>query len=226
MGVIRVVFWLWFVVSIGILVLRVVNKRAGTEATPVDGRLSTWDSLLGKQLPGEEPLPSSTGLLGTAPPPAAGTTTGSDAASAERSHSSTTPRHGLFASDDEHPADQDPAPAPQVGSVAEALRSVEWPCGLTPVVDLSAGYAADRQVAFSTTEAAAAEVGRRLGDALEARGYVLHSTSDTTVDARRADAVLEVRIHPEAARAERHGVPAYPSLPPLAVVVEFTLHPS
>lgn len=228
MAVIRLAFWLWFIISIGILVLRIVNKRAGATATPIDGRLSTWDSLLGKQLPGDAPLASPSDPLRSTAPPDGGVLAmpgAPDAAHAPAHGGAADARQGLFASDDDHPPADPPPTAPQVGTVAEALRSLEWPCGLTPVVDLSSTYAADRQVTFSTTDAAAPEVGRRLGDALEARGYVLHSTSDTTVEARRDDAMLEVRIHPAAGRAERHGVPAYPSLPPHAVVVEFTLHP-
>lgn len=244
MTVLRLLFWAWFVVSIGLLVVRASNKRSGAVAEPVDGQLTLLDSLLGKQLPESGPAgatpvdrattaPALLDLDRSGPAPAA---PGAPIPSSPRAPTAPGdgaatpgdggPRRGLFASGDTA-SGSGPATAPvsRVATVAEALHGIHWPCGLTPVIDLAAQHAADRQVSFWTSDAGAGEVGRRLGDALEAQGYTLRSTSDTVVEARRDGATLEVRLHPEAGTAERSGVPAYPSLPPRAVVAVFTLVP-
>jgi hypothetical protein len=242
MTVFRLLFWIWFIASIGVLVVRTSNKRSGAVAQPVNGQLTLLDSLLGKKLPesgGADSTslgrsPTTSALLGLDPtasvPPASRppATPASPLAEGSRpAEGATRPgdggaRQGLFANGDAEPGPS-AAPGPQVATVAEALHGMSWPCGLTPVIDLAAQHAADRQVTFWTADAGAGEVGRRLGDALEGQGYALRSTSDTVVEARRDGAALEVRLHPEAGKAERNGAPAYPSLPPRAVVAVFTL---
>ncbi len=121
-------------------------------------------------------------------------------------------RRGLFATQ----PDDDPPRRP----VAELVRGIELPCELVPVVE---GADPDgHHVAFHTAAADPARVGRELGDALEAIGYALRSTSDTEVVATRDTDELRVRIVPRAGDARDEGRPRYPTLPSADVVVELT----
>ena len=245
-GVFRALFWLWLIGSVVILVLRVSNKRSGATAATVDGSVSWFDSLLGKTAPDASgsagaASTAATGLrippaLDPSPPPGASApstldrpviraddaTSGPVAPTPAREPSAPASpggaRQGLFAPGGDQPI-------PPARTVAEALAGIEWPCGLTPVIDLATRHSTDREVAFSTTEATAAEVGARLGDALEALGYGLTSLDDTTVEADRPGTTVRVRLHPTAGTAERAGVPLFPTLAASAVVAVFTLVP-
>lgn len=255
-GAIRGLFWTWLIVSSVILVVRLNNKRAKATAPTVDGRLSWWDSLLGK-VPAEpspplvdrvRPSAGSTPTIGTDRPDrpplrdsdgsrstgATSTPTpGGSPATADPARESPTDRgdpgdgeprqgrQGFFATADDG-GGQAPAAVP-ARTIADAVAGLDWPCGLTPVIDLSSQHLADREVAFWTTDASPEEVGARLGDALESLGYSLSSTTDTRVVARRPGAELDVRLHPAAGKAERAGQPQFPSLPAQAVVVVLTL---
>ncbi|MFN8037907.1 MAG: hypothetical protein U0Q07_01735 [Acidimicrobiales bacterium] len=124
--------------------------------------------------------------------------------------SSPSDRRGLFAAA--------PDDGPPRRPVAELVRGIELPCELVPVVE---GADPDgHQVTFHTRIQDPARVGRELGDALEAIGYALRSTSDTEVVATRDADELRVRIVPRAGDARDDGRARYPTLPPADVVVE------
>ncbi len=110
---------------------------------------------------------------------------------------------------------------PSSKPVAELLRGIRMPCDLVPVIEPDATDTAWR-VAFSTRGFDAAEVGSKVGDELERLGFALRSLNDAEVQATRGDDTLTVRliINPEAAR--RDDRPAFPSLPPGSLVVEFS----
>lgn len=95
------------------------------------------------------------------------------------------------------------------------------PCDLVPVIDPTA-MDAQWRVAFSTRGVPPAEVGSKVGDELERLGYTLRSLNETEVQATRNDDVLTVRliVNPEA--AQRDGRPAFPTLAPGSIVVEFS----
>lgn len=166
--------------------------------------------------PREAARPLGDGLTAGGPPAEARTRTAPDATPEPAASPGPPPaegsgRRGLFA--------PEPAPAQAPATIAEALRGVEWPCGLTPVVVLDDLHQADRRVVFATSEAPGPEVGSRVGDALEAAGFELTSLDDASALARRSDATVALRIHPEAGKATRDGQPLFPTLPAEAVVL-------
>jgi len=222
--VIQLLFWLWVLVSVFLLVRRQVDKRSAGNAEPDLAPIP--DDIVATLPPTSGMVPDDVGplLTGGASPPAmpmdvppVNTATTSPSDSVDSAPDAN--RHGLFAPGPVEDAPAQTAAVTSVATVADALRGVDWPCGLTPVIDVDAMYVLDKQVTVSTTEATALEVGRRFGDALEAIGYSLQSQTDTVAKATRPDAILEIRIHPKAALAQRAGVKLYPTLPADAVVV-------
>jgi hypothetical protein len=229
-GLVTAVFYIWLVGSvIGLVLYRRHKASAASAATPsTDGGGPVGAARVAVPPPGAAPatpppadpgrldrgpaapaphttLPGATGSAGPVDPgpPPAGAGPGSGAVSSAR--------RGLFAADPD-------APTP-AATIAEALRDVDWPCGLTPVVVLDDLHQADRRVVFSTTEAAAPVVGARVGDALEAAGFEITSLDDANALARRPGATVAMCLHPSAAAATREGRPLFPTLPPDGVVL-------
>jgi hypothetical protein len=129
-----------------------------------------------------------------------------------------TGRIGLFAPS----ASSDPAVHRASSKpIAELLRGISMPCDLVPVIDPTA-MDAQWRVAFSTRGVPPAEVGSKVGDELERLGYTLRSLNEAELQATRNDDVLTVRliVNPEAAR--RDDRPAFPTLAPGSIVVEFS----
>jgi hypothetical protein len=106
--------------------------------------------------------------------------------------------------------------------VAEALRGITMPCGLSPVVDGSVSIPNPFRVAFLTTTADAATVGASVGDELERLGYQLTTATVTEVLARKPGVELRVVLYPAPDRATRGLDPLFPVAPPGSVGVEFS----
>ena len=119
-------------------------------------------------------------------------------------------------------AGEDPSLAPGRPSVAEAVRGIAMPCGLTPVIDGSTSLPNPFRVSFLTDLATAAEVGRGLGDELERLGFSLSTATPTELTARREGVELRVVLFPSAASAKRGLVAMFPAAPPGAVGVELS----
>ena len=210
---VRVVFWLWVVISLGVLAYRFQRRRAErASGGSSSGSGSGTGSRSGS--PG-----ASAASVTTSPPVAAPPSTapmGAPRATSPEPDPRPAPaddpggRRGLFAPESR---------GPQVATIAEALAGISLPCGLTPIVDSSSLHLADKRVVFSTAEAPAPEVGARFGDALEALGFDLRSVSDAVAMATRPDATVELRLHPRAGATGTEGRPLFPTLPEDAVVL-------
>ena len=106
--------------------------------------------------------------------------------------------------------------------MAEALRGIEMPSGLSPVIDGSVSIPNPFRVAFLTTTADAATVGAGLGDELERLGYQLTTATATEVLARKPGIELRVVLYPTPAKATRGLDQLFPVAPPGSVGVEFS----
>jgi hypothetical protein len=111
------------------------------------------------------------------------------------------------------------AGSPSVGdtrrlTVAEALRGIAMPCGLSPVIDGSVSIPNPFRVAFLTTTADAATVGASLGDELERLGYQLTTATATEVLARKPGVELRVVLYPAPDKATRGLDQLFPVAPP------------
>ncbi|MCX7620175.1 MAG: hypothetical protein N2037_04945 [Acidimicrobiales bacterium] len=242
MNVFAIILWVWLAVSLSVYAFRFVRwllrKTTGTPTTadsvPSAGSsTSTRAADLQPSAPpvGTAPLAFSLSMPDDQLTPtqrlfkeaaeqqrreAAGEST-STGLGGPPSHDSSG-RTGLFAPKE---PPQPPAQPASSKPIAELLRGINMPCDLVPVIDPSA-LDAQWRVAFSTRGFAPAEVGAQVGDELERLGYSLRSVSDTEVMATRGPDVLTVRLitNPEAARREDR--PAFPTLAPGSLVVEFS----
>jgi hypothetical protein len=111
--------------------------------------------------------------------------------------------------------------AEEAGStVAEVLTGVALPCDLVPIVDAGAIMNPYR-VAFSTHSAPASDVGVAVGDELERLGFSVRSVTSNQLEASKGGDRLTVTIHAEPGHVTVADAPAFPTLPPGSVVVEF-----
>ncbi len=135
-------------------------------------------------------------------------------------------RRGFFAPADDAPdASRDvDAPSPNSGraTVAEALRGIAMPCGLSPVVDGSSALPNPFRVSFLTNQATAAEVGRALADELQRLGFTLSTAAATELLGRRDRTELRVVLYPTASSARRGLEQLFPAAGPGAVGVELS----
>ena len=236
-------FWAWVLVSLSVYAYRIFGRASGrrsakastgTVAPPMGpttagaGPPAAADDAASTRIgptlrrvverPSRPPLPEA--VEGPSPTEAlfleakAARERGEDpdaAATPDAGSGPTSDRRGLFAAE----PDADAAPR---RPVAELVRGIVLPCDLVPAVEGADPFG--HRVAFHTGAAPAGQVGRELGDALEALGFALRSTSDTEVVASREGDELRVRIVPRAGDAVDDGQPRYPSLPAGDVVVE------
>jgi len=107
-------------------------------------------------------------------------------------------------------------------TVAEALRGVSMPSGLSPVVDGSVSIPNPFRVAFLTTSADASTVGSSVGDELERLGYALTTSTATELLARKPGVELRVVLYPAPDKATRGLDHLFPVAPPGSVGVEFS----
>jgi len=116
----------------------------------------------------------------------------------------------------------DPGAGPRRLTVAEALRGIDMPAGLSPVVDGSVSIPNPFRVAFLTTTSDAATVGSSLGDELERLGYQLATATATEVLARKPGVELRVVLYPAPDKATRGLDQLFPVAPPGSVGIEFS----
>jgi hypothetical protein len=173
--VLVVLFWLWFVVAVGVYGYRLWRRitkgpKADREAAAAaaEGRAVGLGERLGGQLaplpdgPLRPRLPKSLADLG--PPAGAPRATLPDREAGD-------PVEAVHAG-----AASGPPPTGRP-TVAEALRGIDLPCALVPLVDgddpaVTEGY----KVTFTTREASARSVAAGLADELERLGYTVADT--------------------------------------------------
>ena len=159
----------------------------------------------------------------TAPPSTAGAPDPTEAAPstpAPVEPTAASGRAGYFAAGG--PSASDPVTGPKRLTVAEALRGIDMPSGLSPVIDGSVSIPNPFRVAFLTTVADAATVGSSLGDELERLGYQLTTATATEVLARKPGIELRVVLYPAPAKATRGLDQLFPVAPPGSVGIEFS----
>ncbi len=129
-------------------------------------------------------------------------------------------RSGFFAG--AAPGDTTEPSAPGTGrpTVAEAVRGITMPCGLSPVVDGTVSIPNPFRVAFLTTTATAAEVGTGIADELERLGFSLSTSTATELLARRDAVEMRVVLYPSPAAAKRGLDPIFPVAPAGAIGLE------
>jgi len=132
-----------------------------------------------------------------------------------------TGRAGYFAAGGPTAA-ADPVSGPRRLTVAEALRGIDMPSGLSPVIDGSVSIPNPFRVAFLTTSADASTVGSSVGDELERLGYALTSSTATELLARKPGVELRVVLYPAPGKATRGLDHLFPVAPPGSVGVEFS----
>lgn len=146
---------------------------------------------------------------------------GSSGSSGPEAGTSGSTRAGYFA-----PSGQEGTGDPSTGvrrlTVAEALRGVDMPCGLSPVIDGSVSIPNPFRVAFLTTTSDAATVGASMGDELERLGYQLTTATATEVLARKPGIELRVVLYPAPAKATRGLDQLFPVAPSGSVGIEFS----
>jgi hypothetical protein len=194
-----------------------VDGAASTTAEPAPGVPSAFFVDPTTQRPGI-PLtspPADTEPSATTPPDSPGVTDLTEPAATASG------RAGYFAAGG--PADDaDPVTGPKRLTVAEALRGIDMPSGLSPVIDGSVSIPNPFRVAFLTTSADAATVGAGLGDELERLGYQLTTATATEVLARKPGVELRVVLYPTPEKATRGLDQLFPVAPPGSVGVEFS----
>lgn len=191
----RVLFWTWCGVSVSILAFRFVRRRTRPATAATDTtRLDDAPGAASVVPPSESGVAPTTAPLGQPQPRGPDTTTGVEDRVGSRSP-----------------------------DIAAALGGIDWPCGLTPVVEPDQWSTVMREVAFSTTGATAEEVHRALIEAMTSRGFQIEEITSTDALARRDGDEVTLSTHTHAGEMKLAGTPRYPRLPPDAVVVLLAL---
>jgi len=107
-------------------------------------------------------------------------------------------------------------------TVAEAVRGIEMPSGLSPVIDGSQSIPNPFRAAFLTSEADASTVGAALADELERLGFTLSTSTPTELLARRDAVELRVVLYVKPEAAKRGLDRIFPAAPPGSVGVELS----
>ncbi|MEI7591790.1 MAG: hypothetical protein WCK41_01065 [Actinomycetes bacterium] len=113
-------------------------------------------------------------------------------------------------------------PSPKRIPVADALTGIAMPSGLAPSVDPTRAIPDPFRVSFLTRDADAAAVGSAIGDELERLGFVLSSTSETVLRARKGDIDITVTLYPEPWTATRGLDRVFPIATQGSVGLEFS----
>jgi len=241
---IAILFWLWALASLVILgvraVRRITNRSASTVAEPAAPVVPVVPAIV-RPPTGAPPSSSMAPAVDATSPTPTESTASTDPIDPTDPTSPTSPtnvtapiwsaapmaapstgRSGLFAA---APDEGAPAALP-VGAdrptVAEALRGIAMPCGLSPVIDGRVSIPNPFRVAFLTTEADAASVGAAMGDELERLGYSLATVAPTELVARRPGAELRLVLYPTPAAARRGLDVLFPAAPAGAVGIELS----
>ena len=214
-----VLFYVWLVVSLGILVYRMATKNsrqaAVTRASDADRALRTdW-----------APPPGASPTSGTAPPYptpiAPATTAGTSAAgpvglppSAERPKPDTAGAPGPAARRTD---------LPPATTLIEALAGISMPCDLLPLTSVEGRVLGERELLLITSGHPAEQVGQTFATALEALGYSVTPMGPVTVMATRGRDRITVVLH-ERPYDELSGKrSAFPTTKPGDVVLELRL---
>ena len=245
------VIWVWVLISVVVLTVRIFRRIGGPKADAgADAELPP--------LPGPADIPVPPGLTSTpdptstpsaAPGSPAESATGAPVNPVIAAAASSGPladpaaiptvpiiptvpaaaagpatgRSGFFAASVE-PGEA--APSGAIGAVrptvAEALQGIVMPCGLTPVVDGTVSIPNPFRVAFLTTDADAQAVGAGIGDELERLGYTLSTAAATELVARKPGAELRVVLYPTPSAARRGFDAIFPAAPDGAVGLELS----
>ncbi|WP_208027802.1 hypothetical protein [Rhabdothermincola sediminis] len=229
--VLVVVFWLWLLTSLTVYAYRIFRRLTGGKpaaerpatpvATPAPGAplepgstlpplISsspvTDDRAAGPEPGGGKLVPPAPAAPG--PGPAASSPEPGTAGVLGRAPS--TGRSGLFAPSTDATVDEPAAATGASITVAEAVRGIQMPCDLAPLVGSSPAVDPHR-VVFSTTTATAERVGGALADELERLGFSLRSVADNQAVATKPGAAVTVTIHTD--------LSAFPTAPAGSVVV-------
>lgn len=221
----RILFWTWLLVSIGIYGYRIV-RRVGRRDVEVD---QPEAGLAPTTLPSG---PSFSDRMAGAPPSLPPQPLPEGALVQEAIREELRAQGRLAEGDDRSPASGDPAPTGRQGffaaaggeqpAIADALAGMVVPDDLVPLMTTGVGEVGLHRALFIGSRLDPAAVGRALGDELERMGYALHSTSDTAVEGRRDDGAVTVQLHIDAASVVVDGVKAFPTARLGDLVVEFT----
>lgn len=247
MTVVAVVFWMWFAVSLVIVVRRAIRRRAEKRARRDGLHAALHDNGAapdgaGAADPGPvndlDPLtPETTWAADTVPAP-----TAAPAVSAPTPPNPPAPSRAAPPSE---PMPETGAPvAPAVAAaprpasvatiaraaatpvtVAQVIAGIEMPCGLVPLTlsDHDMRYDRGQRAQFFTTDVPAAVVGTALADELERIGLTVSSIGDTAAVAQRGRLAVELRIITIGAAIDGVASTEYRSAPPNSVVVEFNV---
>ncbi len=109
----------------------------------------------------------------------------------------------------------------RASSLGEALTGIQMPVGLAPAA--TDAMSNPRHMVFATSATTPARVGSAIADELERLDYSLRSIDDSSIEARRRDACIEVRIHPESSTMTTRLTEPGRVLPDDSVIVEFRL---
>ncbi|HVN50289.1 MAG TPA: hypothetical protein VMT43_02590, partial [Acidimicrobiales bacterium] len=131
-------------------------------------------------------------------------------------------RRGFFAPSGEGAPGTSPREPVGRATVAEAVRGIEMPCGLSPVIDGAQSIPNPFRAAFLTSTADPASVGAGLADELERLGFTLSTTTPTELLARRATIELRVVLYPNPATAKRGLERIFPAAAAGSVGVELS----
>jgi hypothetical protein len=174
--------------------------------------------------PGIPLAPDAPADLPAVPGPSTPAVSPTPSASTGPASTSSSDRTGYFARGGAAPAPGEPDAGPSARrlTVAEALRGITMPCGLSPVIDGSVSIPNPFRVAFLTTTSDAATVGSSVGDELERLGYQLSTATATEVVARKPGVELHVVLYPNPATATRGLDQLFPVAPAGSVGVEFS----
>ncbi len=207
--VLAVLFWIWFLVSVVVLVRRRLDRRAPATVLDHEAAITPTSD--------DEPLAMASAVADapTVTVPAAATPAAPAPAPAPTiAEVPLPPGMATRPTADRRTARRGPPAA----GVAEALVGIRMPCDLVPLVF---DRLATDKIALSTVGHRADEVGTALADELERLGYVLKAVSDRQLNATRGATTLSLTIDAPGVDG-RHA--EHPNARDDAVVVEITLH--
>jgi hypothetical protein len=204
MSVIGILFWLWFAVSVVLLIQRRLRRRAA--ARTAEPTVAVVDPAPGGPVPVED------GQAASAPSSAAG--------------SATDPARPAPAEPAAPPADRSAPAARPAGDgrpgLADALNGIRLPCDLVPltigVTDLDPAH-----VDLVTSGVGPQRVAEELGRELDRLGYEVSDLGAGEYLASRDGTVVRLKIHDRPAVSIGGDGRGFPTAPPDGIVVELTL---
>lgn len=197
-----ILFWIWVVVSLGILVWRRVN---GSGEDDGDVLVEEPSSALTKQWAPPPPDPEA--------PAAPGAPFESDPSTDDQR----TPPAGP-----PPPPASDPSPPPsRVGTtLAELLSGITLPHGLVPLTQSLPASGPATSIVVATESAGPEQVATALADEIEGLGYTVRTTGEHTALAEGPRGAVEIEIHPHAGASAEGGSLRFPTAGANSVVVE------